>query len=94
MIEISLWLFGKPEWEVNTEKAKPEEIVKLGKELESRLKEAAETLEKLEKNGWERDGGLYDIMLFKDVSKKEAREEMKKLGIKNASINEFEDDEL
>lgn len=94
MAEISLWLFGKPEWEIDTEKATPKGLRKLGVELKERLEETAGVLEKLQKNGWENAGGLYDLFMFKDISKKEAQAELRKLGIKGIEVMETEEDEL
>ncbi len=93
--EICLHLFGKPEWEIDLEKAQPNDISSLGEELRDRLKEISNILEKLEKNGWERSAALYDIMLFKDITKKEAEKELKTLGldIKLLNIEEFEPEE-
>jgi len=85
-VEISIYLFGKPSWEMNIEggKATPQMLRAKGEELKVRLYEAADVLEKLLKNGWtlvEAYGALYDLQLYKDITLKEAREELKKLGI-------------
>lgn len=96
MVEVSLFLFGKPEMEIDTEKAKPEDIKELGNELQARLKRISVIVEKLEKNGWERSGGLYDINFYKKISEEEAKAELKKLDIKEdeVSIMDFEEEEL
>ena len=41
----------------------------------------ADIVERLEKNGWERSAGLYHVVLSKDVSRKEAVQELKDLKI-------------
>jgi len=92
MAEILLDLFGKPEWEIDIEKAKPNDIKKLGKELKLRLENVAKIIGRLEKNGWERRAGLYEISLFKEVSKKDVKRELKKLYIRKVEIAETEDD--
>ncbi len=95
MVEISVFLFGKPEMEMDTEKAKPEEIRELGNELQARLKKIGEIVGKLEKNGWERAGGLYDINFYKKIKEDDAKKELASLGIKEeeVSINDFDEEE-
>jgi len=85
-VEISIYLFGKPSWEMNIEggKATPQMLREKGDELKVRLYGAADVLEKLLKNGWtlaEAYGTLYVLQLYKNVTLEEAREELKKLGI-------------
>ena len=94
--EICLWLFGKPEWEINLEKAKPEDLISLGENINERLENIAKTLKRLEENGWERSAGLYDIMLFNNITKKEAIKELKKIDIshKNLNIHEWDEKEF
>jgi len=94
MVSISIYLFGKPEYEIDTEKAKPEEFRKLGEDLKNRLERAAEIIEKLEKAGWERSGGLYDVFFYKDIKLADAKKELKKLGIKEDEITIEEDEEI
>jgi hypothetical protein len=93
-VEIVLWLFGKPEWEIDTEKASPKDILNLGKDLEKRLCDVASMMKKLANNKWNISGGLYDIMYFKNISKKEATIELKSIGIspKNVCLEEIEDE--
>ncbi len=95
VVEICVWLFGKPEWEIDTENCTAKQIEDLGKELKERLKAAAKLMNVLEKAGWDRSGGLYDILFFKDISKKQARQELKKLDISSKEVNliEFGDEE-
>lgn len=93
--EITLWLFGKPEWEIDLEKAKPDDIAALGKDIKDRLERVSKIFEKLEKNDWDRSAGLYDIMMFKNVTKKEAIKELKRLEInpKDVSIHEWDEED-
>lgn len=91
MVSISLYLFGKPEWEIDTEKAKPAEFKKLGEELKARLERAAEIIEKLEKAGWKRSGGLYDISFYKKAKIEDVKKELKELGINEKEISIEED---
>lgn len=96
MAEISIHLFSKPEVEIDLEKAKPEEFKQLGNELQERLNKVSEIIEKLEKNGWERSAGMYDVNFYKKIKIKEAKEELKKLDIKEDEIDiveeEFDED--
>ena len=93
MIEISLYLFGKPEWEMDLDKAEPEEFRRLGDSLRERLYRAAEITETLEKSGWERSGALYDIYFYKEVKREEAERELEELGIKEDEIYLLEEEE-
>jgi len=93
MAEISLYLFGKPEWELDLDKAEPGEFRELGDSLRERLYRTAEITEKLEKGGWERSGALYDICFYKEVKGKEAERELDELGIKEDEIYIFEEEE-
>lgn len=91
MSYIFVWLFGKPEWEIETDKATPDDFRELGKNLNERMNEVAEIVEKLESNGWERSGGLYDLHFYKGIKKKDADIELGKLGI-SADVEEDEDE--
>ena len=97
MVEIIIHLFSKPEVEIDLEKAKPEDFRNLGNELQARLNRVSEIVEKLEKHGWDRSAGLYDLNFYKKIKTKGAKEELKELGIKEDEVEiieeEFEDDE-
>ncbi len=93
MAEISLYLFGKPEWELDLDKAEPEEFRRFADSLRERLYRAAEIIEKLDKNGWERSGALYDICFYKKVKREDAERELKELGIKEDEIYLLEEEE-
>ena len=89
-VEISLFLFGKPEREFE-DKVNSEVIKAKGDELRKRLHEIAINFEKLSKNGWEPNMNLYDISFFKEISEKTAEKELKKLGI-DAEVHECDDE--
>ena len=96
MANIDIWLFGKPEWEMDFDKATPQDIKDLGENLKDRLCRIAEIVEKLENNVWCRSAGLYNLYLYKDVKKELVGEELEKLGIgeKELSVEDFgEEDE-
>ena len=96
MATIDIWLFGKPEWEMNFDKATHQDIKDLGENLRDRLGRISEIVEKLENNGWGRSTGLYNLYLHKDIKKELVGEELEKLGIgeKEVSIEDFgEEDE-
>lgn len=102
--EISVGLYGKPAWDMGIEeKVDVEEIKARGEILGKWLPRAAEIIDKLVKNGWDAQGTLYDIMLYKEISVKDAKEELKKLEIdpdnevdlrEDESYEEYEDEEV
>lgn len=95
MTTIDIWLFGKPEWEIDIDKATPQDIKYLGENLRDRLGRISEIVEKLLNNGWHKSGGLYNIYLYKDIKKELAKEELEKLeiGEKEVSIEDFGEEE-
>jgi len=95
-VEVDLFLFGKPEWEMNIEEVSASEIREKGEELRERLNRIAEIMEKLENAGWERAGAsLYSISFYKDIAIEDAKEELRQLGIdpEEVGLMEIEEDE-
>jgi len=95
-VEVDLFLFGKPEWEMNMEEVSASEIREKGEELRERLNRIAEIMEKLEGAGWERAGAsLYSISFYKDIAIEDAKEELRQLGIdpEEVGLMEIEEDE-
>ena len=98
-VEVSIFLFGKPAWEIEglengeLNNALIEEIRAKGKELNASLDMAADTLTKLMKKGWEGEGTLYDVSLFKDIPLGEARRELAAMGLDPDLAFELEDDD-
>lgn len=92
MAEISIHLFSKPEVEIDLEKAKPEDFKKLGEELKERLSRVAEIVEKLEKAGWERSVGMYDLNFYKKIKLSEVKQELEKLSIKADEVDIMEEE--
>ncbi|MFQ6055008.1 MAG: hypothetical protein ACE5J3_03385 [Methanosarcinales archaeon] len=92
MVSASVFLFGKPEWEIDLEKAKPDDLKALGENLKERLEKVAEVVEKMEQNGWDRNGGLYDIHFYKNIKANQAEKELEELGIKEY-VDILEDEE-
>lgn len=90
-VEISIYLFGKPEWEFGG-KVTPKTIKAKGDELKTRLYKIADDLKKLTDNGWDCVPTLYDITLTKNISKSAAEKELKKLGV-DAEIIVLDDEE-
>ncbi len=91
MINISLHLYGKPEWDLPMD---DEEIIdgsilrEHGDYLKEHLHRVADIVEKLKKNGWSCSGALYSLEFCKEgVTKQGAMKELKKLGINNKAIN-------
>ncbi len=98
-VEVDLFLFGKPEWEMNIEEVSASEIREKGEELRERLNRIAEIMEKLENAGWERAGAsLYSISFYKDIAIEDAKEELRQLGIDPEEVGlmeiEEEDEEI
>ena len=98
-VEVDLFLFGKPEWEMNMEEVSASEIREKGEELRERLSRIAEIMEKLEGAGWERAGAsLYSISFYKDIAIEDAKEELRQLGIDPEEVGlieiEEEDEEI
>ena len=89
MIEISIYLFGKPGWEMNIEGLNlinPDVLRIKGDELKERLERAADVVEKLQNNKWilwGAYGDMYGLDFFRDdiESVSEARTELVRLGI-------------
>lgn len=96
MVEINIHLFGKPEWEMDLEKADAEAFRLLGEDIKERLKRISEIIVKLEKNGWDRSAGLYDIMYYKKIKLDQAKDELKKLEIGEDEVNleDFDEEEF
>jgi hypothetical protein len=92
-MEISIFLFGKPEWMIDLDKATPENIRELGSEIKERLDKISTIIDKLESNGWGRSAGLYDIFLYKDISLEDGKKELGSMGINEDCIS-MRDDSL
>ena len=88
-MKISVFLFGKPAWELEDLEGNElpasysQKLRELGKELDKRLQRIADIYDKLVANGWKPYGTLYDIDFFKEDIKdaNQAREELAKLNI-------------
>lgn len=88
MVEFSLMLYYKPGPDMGIEGKEnfdPEILKKHGEFLKRDLAQIADWLKKLRKAGWSYSGGLYDVICYKDISLKEAKKELRQLGI---DINE------
>jgi hypothetical protein len=102
VVTVSVFLFGKPAWEIDRLEGSPvdlellSEVASCGQELSRRLVRAAELGTKLVERGWEGVGLLYDIDFYKEVSLRDAEEELKALGIEPDEVSireEFEDED-
>jgi hypothetical protein len=97
LVTISVFLFGKPAWEIDRLEGSPvdlqllDEIASCGEALGSRLTRASEIGRKLVEKGWEGVGLLYDIDFYKEIPLKEAEEELKALGIEPDEVSIRED---
>jgi hypothetical protein len=90
--EVSIFLFGKPAWEIELEGADvdagmADTFETLGKELNERLRWIAEVTRKLLRNEWEGSGGLYDIYFYKPIPVERAKAELTHLGVNPDDVN-------
>jgi hypothetical protein len=99
-MEVDIFLFGKPEWMIDLDKATAEDIRYLGSVIKERLDKVSAIMEKLENNGWRRSAGLYNIYLYKDINLENGRKELKGLDISEECISvrddfmEYDNDEV
>jgi hypothetical protein len=95
---LSLWLFGKPAWEIERLEGSEvdvrllDEIARHGEEMSKWLKHVSEIGRKLLNAGWEGCGLLYDLDFFKDTSLEEAKAELKRLGIDETDVSLMEEE--
>lgn len=94
-MEIDIFLFGKPEWMIDLDKATAtaEDIRDLGSEIKERLDKVSTIMERLESNGWGRSAGLYDLFFFKDIDLENVKKELVSLDIDEKCIS-IRDDSL
>jgi hypothetical protein len=97
-VTLMLFLFGKPGQELEEGgEVTPEQLRGLSQELQARLEQAADTIEKLTAAGWDAQMLLYDIALSNEYVKTavQAEEILLNLGIdpKSVCIDEWEDEE-
>jgi len=99
MINLSIWLYGKPEWDLDLEddNMNTEIIKEHGDYLKEHMYRVAKIVEILKLSGWSCSMALYALEFYNEKikSEKEAKIELKKLGINPKEINiiEFEDEE-
>jgi len=72
---ISLFIFGKPAWEMDLEGMEVDEktvkmLLELGDELKERLHHLSRLTRLLLDNGWSDSGGLYDVWFSKEWRQK------------------------
>jgi hypothetical protein len=99
LVSVSVFLFGKPAWEIEGLEGLPvdlellSEIASCGQQLSMWLKRAAEIGRRLLGGGWEGNGLLYDMEFYKEISLKDAEEELKALGIEPDEVSIWEESE-
>jgi hypothetical protein len=95
MINVNIFLFGKPEWMLDLEEAEYRDFEELGVYLSAWLKEVGRIVKKLEKSGWNRSAGLYDLHFSKDITFEDAKKELKrlKIGLKQVDLEEWDEEE-
>ena len=97
-VSLVLYLFGKPGVELNEGGAvTAQELRDLGQNLNERMREAADILEKLGGAGWEAQMALYDVHFYHPYieTATHAEEQLLSLGIdpERLAIDEWEDGE-
>jgi hypothetical protein len=90
-MEVDIFLFGKPEWMIDLDKATPEDIRDLGLHIKERLDKISVIMEKLESNGWGRSAGLYDLFFYKDIDLENGKKELVSLDISEECISVRDD---
>ena len=95
---LSLWLFGKPAWEIEDLEGEVdfrvlEKVQVLGKELQGRLHWVSIIGKELLRRGWDAYGTLYDIDFYKHVSIEDAKKDLKELGL-DAEVVGLEEEDL
>lgn len=98
MINLSIHLYGKPAWDlpIEGEEVTDGKMFKIwGEHLSKHLNQVSTIVETLVKAGWGCYGTLYslDFSNSKITNQKEAKKELKRLGIPMSTINiiEFEE---
>src|SRR5271165_1576221 len=86
MSNITVFLFGKPAWEMSLENQDVGEdmadaLENLGNELNERLRYLSGLTRKLLERGWSGEGGLYDISYFKEQPLEQTERELAEIGI-------------
>ncbi len=83
MLEINLYLFGKPQWELSTKNITAHTLHKKALALSQRLQRAAHITKKLQANGWSVFLDTYSLIFYHEsiTTQKEAKKLFKKLGI-------------
>ena len=92
MIELNIWLYGKPSWDIEIEGKKFLDPLVLKEHaflMKEHLERAAEILSLLQNSGWklaESYGAIYSLTLYKNLNKKYAEQELQKFGISLSEI--------
>jgi len=88
MTEISIYIHGKPDWELNNlSEITGNELKEYGKKLMERMNNIGDIITKLDNNKWSKSGGLYDLNLYKKISIDEAKKELTELDINLEILN-------
>ena len=93
MIELTLWLYGKPSWDMELEGKTFLDTNMLRTHallLKEHLERAADIIEQLQQKGWklaESYGTLYSLTFYKKINKFQAERELNMLNIDLGEIN-------
>ena len=95
MIMAGMWLYGKPAWDLKADQVDVDaETLRVhGDFLHQHLYDVAEAFERLIAAGWNAAWTVYSVEFFKEgVSMKEAKNELKRIGVERDLINLVEVD--
>lgn len=96
---FSLYLFGKPAWEIEELEGGEidfktlEKIDAVGKEIHERLQWVARIARELLNHGWDAYGTLYDIDFYKLIPAEAAKKELREMGLDPDELG-IEEEEL
>ena len=97
LVTVSVFLFGKPAWEVedlegaDVDARLLDEVGACGEELFRRLTRAAQIGKELLGGGWKGCGLLYEIEFYKEISLKDAEQELGEMRIGRDEVSIRED---
>ena len=98
MVSLSVYLFGKPAWEVDEDRVNRQVLRELGVDLKNRLDEVADITDKLLTNDWKSEMGLYDVYFNNNdlnLTQDDLEEYLKGIGVdpEEVSMDDLEDED-
>lgn len=78
---VTIWLFGRPTWELGGSDVNADELLDLAEEMWERLSNVSKWVRRLQRRGWDTEVGLYEIQCTKEMSKYRVKRELNNLDI-------------